>query len=127
MESLHRLSGLEFSSCEIVVGNRPCDLTPEYILSQPKQAARDCMAFRTIAPSVCFFDIEPDDPDYFNKFEACCELAKQLRVFTISIRSAELAALRRGNRAAAQGQRYRPSYGAVDRTADPARPDCRVL
>ncbi|MBQ2684525.1 MAG: sugar phosphate isomerase/epimerase [Thermoguttaceae bacterium] len=90
MESLQRLSGLEFSSCEIVVGNRPCDLTPEYILSQPKQAVRDCLAFRTIAPSICFFDIEPDDPDYFTKFEACCDLAKQLRIFTISIRSAEL-------------------------------------
>lgn len=89
-ESLKKLADLEYAASEITLGEKPCDLPPELILRHPVEALRQCLCCRSISPTLFFFDVDLADPDYFVKFEACCRLAKQIKIVVITVRSAPL-------------------------------------
>ncbi len=88
--SLEKLSDLEYSAAEIVIGNQPSDLRPEWIAEDFNQALRLSLCCRAISPVCFFFDIPTDDPNYFTKFENCCLLARALKIVIVTIRSAPL-------------------------------------
>lgn len=87
---LERLSDLEYTASEIVIGNQPSDIRPEWIEKDFEQTIRLCLCCRHITPVSFFFDIPVDDPAYFAKFEQCCRLARSIKVVIITIKSAPL-------------------------------------
>jgi sugar phosphate isomerase/epimerase len=88
--ALKKLSDLEYSASEIVIGNQTSDLKPEWLAKDIEQCARLALCCRAIRPAAFFFDVPPDDPAYFEKFELCCRLARSVRVVVIAVRSAPL-------------------------------------
>lgn len=87
---LEKLADLEYTATEIVLGNRPNDLHPEWIATKPDLATRLCLSNRSVVPCTLFLDIEPDDPAFLQSFILCCQLAKRIKVATIIVRSAQL-------------------------------------
>jgi sugar phosphate isomerase/epimerase len=91
-ESLGKLADLEFSASEIVIGKKaetkffPEDDEAEtfenYVLL--------FRASRRVAPTAIYLDIEPDDPEFMERFRFTCELAKTVKVVQITIRSSLL-------------------------------------
>ena len=87
---LEKLSDLEYTAVEIVIGDGPSDLRPEWIERDFEQAIRLCHCCRHITPVSFFFNVPVDDPAYFAKFELCCRLARSIKVVIITILSAPL-------------------------------------
>ncbi len=88
--ALNKLSDLEYNAVEIVIGDKNSDIKPEWLQHNLEQCARLCLCCRSMRPIAFFFDVPPDDPAYFEKFELCCRLARSIRVVTIALRSAPL-------------------------------------
>lgn len=85
---LDRLADLEYTAVEIVIGNRKnTDLPLEMVEKDLNQAIRACMGNRQTRPVSLLLDIDPSESGYYDKFIACCRLAKLLRIVTISVRS----------------------------------------
>lgn len=89
-KSLNKLADLEYGAAEIVVGNGPNDLRPEWIAQDFNAVGRLCLVNRQIAPVAFFLDAPAEDPKYFAKFELCLRLAKALRAVTIVVKSSPL-------------------------------------
>jgi len=87
-ESLQKLADLEYTSSEIAIGSMPCDLPAEMILRYPEEALRRTYCCRSISPMLFFFDVDPEEPLYYEKFEACCRLAKRMKIIVVTVRSA---------------------------------------
>ncbi|MDO4586836.1 MAG: sugar phosphate isomerase/epimerase [Planctomycetia bacterium] len=87
---LGRLADLEYSAVEIAIGDKTCDLKPEWILEDLSLMARYALCCRQITPVSFFFDVETDDPQYYEKFDACCKLAQKIKVVPITIKSSLL-------------------------------------
>lgn len=89
-DALKKLSDLEYSASEIVIGNKDSDLKPEWLKQNIELCARICLCSRAIRPTAFFFDIPFDDPAYLPKFQLCCRLARIVKVVNIAVRSAPL-------------------------------------
>lgn len=88
--ALKKLSDLEYNAAEIVIGPQPSDIKPEWLCQDIQRCANMVLSCRTIRPVAFLFDVPADDPNYFQKFERCCQLARSIRVITIAVHSAPL-------------------------------------
>lgn len=84
---LDRLADLEYNAAEIVIGDRPNDLSLDLVEKDLNQAIRVCMTNRQVRPISLLMDINPSESKYNDKFTSVCRLAKALRLVTISVRS----------------------------------------
>lgn len=89
-KSLQKLADLEYNAAEIVIGNDLCDLQPEWISQDIEAVCRLCVSCRQITPTVFFFNIPTDSPNYFIKFEQCLKLCKKIGIITLVVRSAPI-------------------------------------
>jgi len=87
-QALLKLSALDFDAAEIVVGNGKFDLRPEWIQKDLRAVERLCFPDRHIAPTSLFLDVPFDEPQYFPKFQLCLRLCREIRVFTLVVKSA---------------------------------------
>ena len=85
---LEKLSDLEYTASEIVMGRSASDLPIDLQLSDLDQAYRACTCCRQIVPAAFFLDTPADDPAFFSRFNVCARLANELRVVPITVRSA---------------------------------------
>lgn len=88
--ALNKLSDLEYNAAEIVIGNQKSDISPDWLRQDIEQCARLCVCCRSIRPVAFFFDVPTDDPEFLEKFELCCRLARTIRVVVVAVRSAPL-------------------------------------
>ncbi len=89
--ALQRLVDLEYTSVEITMHESGGHMKPSEVLADTEAAIRTCRQTHRLTPCAFSVDIEtPDEKQYYAQFEACCKLAKAVKVVTLSVRSAEL-------------------------------------
>jgi sugar phosphate isomerase/epimerase len=85
-----QLVELEYSCVEIMVHETGGHLKPSEVLADPEKAVFACRQIHRLTPVALSLDIEAPDSLYFHQFAACCQLAKAIKVVTMTVRSAEL-------------------------------------
>ncbi len=86
---LSRLADLEFTRVEISIRTEGGCLKPAEVLADTERAIAVCRNTQRLTPVA--FAIDPDSgDDYYKQFEACCRLARAVKVVTLVIRSGEL-------------------------------------
>lgn len=88
-EAVSRLADLEFSRVEISIRAEGGCLKPAEVLADTERAIARCRNTQRLTPLAFAVDPDPGD-DYYRQFEACCRLAKAIKVVTIMVRSGEL-------------------------------------
>ena len=89
--ALRRLVDLEYTSVEIMAHESGGHLKPFGVLADPDDAVQTCRQTHRLTPCAFSIDIDaPDEQQYYAQFEACCRLAKAVKVVTVVIRAAEL-------------------------------------
>lgn len=88
-EAVGRLADLEFSRVEISIRADGGCLKPAEILADTERAIARCRNTQRLTPVAFAVDPDPGD-DYYRQFQACCKLAKAIKVVTIVVRSGEL-------------------------------------
>ena len=71
-----RLVDLEYTNTELVIGEQGAVL-PSQIADRRDAIVRLRNSFRRIVPNSIFFDVEPNDKEYFEQFTLACQLAKE--------------------------------------------------
>ena len=88
--ALLQLVELEYSSVEIMIHETGGHLKPSEVLADPERVLLACRQTHRLTPVALSVDIEAPEPEYYQQFQACCRLAKAIKVVTITVRSAEL-------------------------------------
>lgn len=93
-DALDRLADLEYTAAEIVVserqGQHPGQLLPSELAENFDSIVHTCRASRRISPVAFFYDVEPDHEKHIEWFATLCQLAKALRVISVSVLPAKL-------------------------------------
>lgn len=87
---LEKLADLEYTAAELVIGHQPCDLRPDSLVEDMIGSARRCVSCRQIVPVAIYFDLSPDEPNFFEHFDRCSKLAHLLKIVGITVNSAPL-------------------------------------
>lgn len=90
-DALQRLVDLEYTNVEIVVDENQGHLKPSEVCADLDRAVRLCRATHRL--TVTSYSVELGavaDDAYYERFTACCRLAKATKVVTIAIRASEL-------------------------------------
>jgi len=87
-DAMERLAELEFTSVEIDVHEQG-HLKPGLVAADTDAAIAQCSDLQRLRPVAVSF-ASPELPDAFDRFAACCRLAKALGVVTIVVESSEL-------------------------------------
>ncbi len=90
--ALQRLVDLEYTCVEIMIHESDGHLKPSAVLADLDGAVRACRQTHRLTPIAFSVDIDLPDSDrvYYERFAACCKLAKASKVVTVTVRSAEL-------------------------------------
>ncbi len=88
--ALERLVDLEYTSVEIAIRENGNHLKPSRVLSNLDECITACRETRRLTPVAYTVDMDPEGPDYYQQFEACCKLAKATKVVSITVPAAEL-------------------------------------
>ena len=88
-EIFDRLSDLEFTNVEIVIDENSY-VKPEELTQLFDQVVHVCRTSRRITPIAFYFGLEPTHPDYYERFETVCRLAKVTRIVVVTVRAAVL-------------------------------------
>lgn len=88
LEAIERLAELEFTAVEIDV-HEGGHLEPTKVLSDSERALAECADLQRLRPVAVSFS-SPETPDVYERFEACCKLAKAIGVVTLVVESSEL-------------------------------------
>lgn len=93
-DALDRLADLEYTSAEIVVaeqyGEHPGQLLPSELVENFDSLVHACRLSRRISPVAFFYNVESDHEKHIEWFTALCQLAKALRVISISVLPAKI-------------------------------------
>jgi sugar phosphate isomerase/epimerase len=87
-EALEKLAELEFTAVELDV-KEGGHLEPARVASDPESAISACKNLQRLRPVAVAFSA-PETPEVYDRFAACCRLAKQLGVVTMVVDSSEL-------------------------------------
>ncbi len=90
-QALDRLVDLEFSAIELMLHETEGHIRPSEVLADLERATHRCRDTRRL--TVGAMSVEPDAENadlYYRQFNACCKLAKAIKVVTITVRSSEL-------------------------------------
>lgn len=85
-EILERLSDLEYTNTELVVGEHGT-ITPNELVTKYDSIVHLCRTCRRITPVAIHFDLDPTAPKYFEYFRVLCELAKSIKVVVMTVRA----------------------------------------
>ncbi len=85
-EIFDRLADLEYTNTELVFGERGT-IKPDEIIPKFDGIVHLCRTSRRITPVSIFFDLDPATPNYFELFNATCQLAKSIKVVVMTIRA----------------------------------------
>jgi sugar phosphate isomerase/epimerase len=85
-----QLVELEYNCVEIMVHETDGHMKPSEVLADVEKAVQQCRQIHRLTPVALSVDIEAPEPLYYQQFAACCQLAKAIKVVTITVRSAEL-------------------------------------
>ena len=89
--ALQRLVDLEYTNVEMMIHESEGHMRPSEVLENPDRAFQSCRQTHRLSVVAFSVDIETDDERlYYTQFEACCRLAKAIKVVTMVVRSAEL-------------------------------------
>ena len=88
-ETMDRLADLEYSAAEIVVGEHG-QLRPGELAEKFDSTLQICRSTRRITPVSFFYNVDPGDKKYIEHFTTLCQLAKALKVVSISVLPAKL-------------------------------------
>jgi len=82
-----RLVDLEYTNTELVIGEQGV-IAPSQIADRFDAVVRLRNSFRRIVPNAIFFDVEPEEKDYFEKFTLACQLAKGCKIVVMTVHAA---------------------------------------
>jgi len=88
-QALEKMLDLEFSYAELVVGPG-AHLDPDQVVREPQRVAYRCQHTYRVTPVAYYLDFEGFDRQFYERFHACCMLAKATKVVSLTVRSAEL-------------------------------------
>lgn len=86
--AMERLAELEFTAVELDVHAAGGHLKPADVAADPEAAIAECSDLQRLRPVAVSYSA-PDDPLFFEHFEACCRLAKSLHVVTMVVEASE--------------------------------------
>lgn len=89
-EALTRLADLEYSRVEITLREGGPQLQPSQVLADLEAAVQVCRETHRLKPVAYLFDSPMEEAGYYDRFRACCKLAKATKVVMITVPSAEL-------------------------------------
>jgi hypothetical protein len=78
---MERLAELEFTAVEIDVHEDGGHLTPAQVAADPEAAIAACSDLQRLRPVAISFSA-PETPELYDRFTACCRLAKSLGIVT---------------------------------------------
>ena len=84
-DAMERLADLEYTAIEIAVDEAQGSLRPSELVKNFDSLVQICRLSRRITPISFLFRVDPDDPKYFEYFTALCQLAKAVKVVSISV------------------------------------------
>ena len=88
-KAMERLAELEFTAVELDIHEQGSHLTPAGVAADPEAAIAACSDLQRLRPVAVSFSA-PETPELYDRFTACCKLAKSLGVVTIVVDSSEL-------------------------------------
>lgn len=88
-KAMERLAELEFTAVELDVHEHGGHLTPAKVAANPEAAIAECSDLQRLRPVAISFSA-PETPELYDRFTACCRLAKSLGIVTIVVDSSEL-------------------------------------
>ncbi len=86
--AMERLAELEFTAVELDVHETGGHLKPAEVAADPEAAIAACSDLQRLRPVAVSFSA-PDNPLFFEHFDACCSLAKSLGVVTMVVEASE--------------------------------------
>ncbi len=89
-ESVAQLEDLEYTSVTIVIDERGGQLRPSQVLDDVERARQLCRDTHRLNIASYWIELEPSEPQYYEKFAAICKLAKATKVVTLTMPSGEL-------------------------------------
>jgi len=89
---MERLADLEYSAAEVVVDETLGQLRPSELAEKFDSTIQACKSSRRITPVSFFYNVDPNAEKYFEHFATLCQLAKALKVVSISVLPAKLGA-----------------------------------
>ncbi len=87
--AMERLAELEFTAVELDVHEQGGHLHPGRVAANPEAAIAECSDLQRLRPVAVSF-ASPESPELYDRFTACCRLAKSLGVVTIVVEASEL-------------------------------------
>lgn len=87
--AMERLAELEFTAVEIDVHEGGPHLQPGGVAADPEAAISACSDLQRLRPVAISFS-SPETPELYDRFSACCRLAKSLAVVTMVVDASEL-------------------------------------
>ncbi len=88
-QAMERLAELEFTAVEIDIHEGGTHLQPADVLENSDSAIAACSDLQRLRPVALSF-AAPEDGKLYEKFDACCRLAKTLDIVTIVVEASEL-------------------------------------
>ena len=88
-KAMERLAELEFTAVEIDVHEGGPHLQPGGVAADPEAAIAACSDLQRLRP-VAISLSSPETPELYDRFTACCRLAKSLAVVTMVVDASEL-------------------------------------
>jgi sugar phosphate isomerase/epimerase len=88
-QAMERLAELEFTAVELDVHERGGHLAPAQVAADPEAAIAACSDLQRLRPVAVSF-AAAETPELYDRFAACCRLAKALGVVTMVVESSEL-------------------------------------
>lgn len=89
-DAVQRLVDLEYNRIEIALDERGGQLKPSEVLADLNRAVEMCRNTQRLTPVAFNVHLGPEGPGYYEKFTACCKLAKAIKVVVISLEAGEL-------------------------------------
>ena len=87
--AMERLAELEYTAVELDVHESGGHLRPAAVAADPDAAIAACSDLQRLRPVAVSFSA-PETPEVYDRFEACCRLAKSLGVVTMVVEASEL-------------------------------------
>lgn len=88
-EALDKLTDLEYSAAEVVVGDDHGQIRLFDLVQQADSILQTCRLSRQISIGTLFLDTDPAHPDYLRHFSLTAQLAKALKVVVIIVHAAK--------------------------------------
>ena len=85
-----QLVDLEYTAVEVMIHEHDGHIRPSEVLADTERAVTLCRQTHRLTPAALSVEIDAPEPEYYRQFAACCQLAKAIKVVTLTVRSAEL-------------------------------------